>query len=91
MNINIENLLAIKSLIELSYKTESFENIYKYLNHYLEIHPANLNMLFVMAGIQFKKGMVEDSLKTLENVLCIDPNHKLALDFKNSVLAVSAQ
>ena len=48
-------------------------------------------MLFVMAGIQFKKGMIEDSLKTLEDVLCIDPNHKIALDFKNSVLAVSAQ
>ena len=45
-------------------------------------------MLFVMAGIQFKKGMIEDSLKTLDDVLCINPNHKLALDFKNSVLAV---
>lgn len=89
LNINIENLLAIKSLAELSYKTESFESIYKYLKQYLDIHSSSVNMLFVMAGIQFKKGMIEDSLRTLDDVLSIDPDHKLALDFKNNVLSVS--
>ena len=89
LDLNIENLLANKSLIELSYKTESFENAYKYLKAFLEIHPTNLNMLFVMAGIQFKMGNIEDSLNTLDEVLNIDPNHKFALDFQNSVRAVS--
>ena len=81
--------MAIKSLAERSYKTESFESIYKYLKQYLDIHSSNVNMLFVMAGIQFKKGMIEDSLRTLNDVLAIDPDHKMALDFKNNVLSVS--
>ncbi len=89
LDLNIENLLANKSLIELSYKTENFESAYKYLQRFLEIHPANLNMLFVLSGIQFKMGNIEDSLKTLKDVLKIDPTHKLALDFQNSVRAVS--
>ena len=89
MNINIENILAIKSLAELSYKTESFESIYNYLKKYLNIRSSNLNILFVMAGVQFKKGMIDDSLRTLDDILRIDPNHKLALDFKNSVISIS--
>ncbi|MEK9628989.1 MAG: glycosyltransferase [Nitrospinota bacterium] len=89
LELNIENLLANKSLIELSYKTENFENAYKYLKRFLELHPANINMLFTLAGIEYKMGKIEDSLRTVEDVLIIDPNYKLALDFKNNVRTVS--
>ncbi|MBT5471673.1 MAG: glycosyltransferase [Nitrospina sp.] len=91
LDLNIENLLANKSLIELSYVTENYSAAYKYLKSFLDIYPANLYMLFVMAGLQFKMGRVEDSLKTLDDVLFIDPNHKFALEFQKSVRAVSVE
>ena len=66
LDANIDNLLAIKSIIEISYKTEKFDKAYSYLIRFLEIYPANINMLFAMAGIEFKKGKIDDSLKTLD-------------------------
>jgi glycosyltransferase involved in cell wall biosynthesis/SAM-dependent methyltransferase/Tfp pilus assembly protein PilF len=91
LDVNIDNLLALKSLIEVSYKTESFDRVYDYLKCFLEIHPANINMLFAKAGIQFKRGQIEDSLQTLDEVLLLDPNHQYALDFQNSVRTVSVE
>ena len=89
LDLNVDNILAIKSLIEISYKTENFIRVQNYLKHFLEIHPANINMLFAMAGIQFKRGEIEDSLQTLDEVLLLDPKHQHALDFQNSVRTVS--
>jgi tetratricopeptide (TPR) repeat protein len=89
LDANIDNLLAIKSLIEISYKIEKFDRAQSYLKHFLEIYPANTNMLFAMAGIQFKRGEIEDSLQTLDTVLLLNPKHQYALDFQNSVRTVS--
>jgi glycosyltransferase involved in cell wall biosynthesis/SAM-dependent methyltransferase len=91
LDLNVDNILAIKSLIEISYKTENFIRVQNYLKHFLEIHPANINMLFAMAGIQFKRGEIEDSLQTLDDVLLLDPKHQHALDFQNSVRTVSVE
>ena len=81
--------ISNKSLIDLSFKTKRFDSAYKYLNKYLDIYPANLNMLFAMAGLQFKMGSIEDSLRTLDNILSIDPKHKYALEFQKSILTLS--
>ena len=89
LELNVDNVLAIKSLIEISYKTENFNRAKNYLKLFLEIHPANINMLFAMAGIQFKRGEIEDSLQTLDEVLLLDPKHQYALDFQKSVRTVS--
>ena len=91
LDLNIDNLIAIQSLIDLSYKTERFDLAHEYLNRFLEIYPTNLNMLFAMAGIQFKMGRIEDSLQTLDDVLSLNPKHQKALDFKNRVQAVSIE
>jgi spore maturation protein CgeB/tetratricopeptide (TPR) repeat protein len=91
LDVNIDNLLAIKSLIEISYKMEKFDRAFGYLKRFLEIYPANINMQFAMAGIQFKRGEVEDSLQTLDTVLLLDPKHQYALDFQNSVRTVSVE
>ncbi len=91
LDANIDNLLAIKSLIDVSYKIENFDRAQSYLKRFLEIYPANINMLFAMAGIQFKRGEIEDSLQTLDTVLLLDPKHQYALDFQNSVRTVSVE
>jgi tetratricopeptide (TPR) repeat protein/glycosyltransferase involved in cell wall biosynthesis len=91
LDANIDNLLAIKSLIEVSYKIEKFDRAQDYLKRFLEIYPANINMLFAMAGVQFKSGDIEESLQTLDTVLLLDPKHQYALDFQNSVRTVSVE
>ena len=41
--------------------------------------------------LQFKMGDIEDSLQTLDEVLSLEPKHKYALEFQNSVRAVSIE
>ena len=89
LDLNISNLIAIQSLIDLSYKMEKFVKASEYLNRFLKNYPANVNMLFSMAGLQFKMGNIEDALRTLDNVLSIDPKHKYALEFQKNIRAVS--
>ena len=85
LDSNPENLSACKLLLELSYKLEQFGEIDIYLNKFIELHPANLNMRFGLAGIQYKRGKLEDSLNNLEYILALDPEHDSAREMLDSV------
>ena len=85
LDSNPENLSACKNLLELAYKLEQFGEIDIYLNKYMELHPANLNMRFGLAGIQYKQGKLEDSLKNLEHILALDSEHEPAREMLESV------
>ena len=52
LDVNPDNISACKFLLETSYKLEKFEKIEIHLNKYMEIHPANVNMRFALAGVQ---------------------------------------
>lgn len=85
LDSNPENLSACKYLLELSYKLEQYGEIEIYLNKFIELHPANLNMRFGLAGIQYKRGKLEDSLENLEYILALDPEHDSAREMLDSV------
>ena len=51
----------------------------------MEIHPANVNMRFALAGVQYKLGKIVDSIKNLECILVLDPEHESALKMIESV------
>ena len=52
------------------------------LEKYLKLYPANLNILFGLAGIQYKMNKLDEALEALEKILVLDPVHKDARDFK---------
>jgi tetratricopeptide (TPR) repeat protein len=85
LDVNQDNISACKSLLEVSYKLEKFEKIEIYLDKYMEIHPANVNMRFAVAGVQYKLGKLEDAIKNLECILVLDPVHESALKMIESV------
>ena len=85
LDSNFENLSACKYLLEISYKLKKFGEIENYLNKFIEFHPANLNMRFGLAGIQYKTGNLEDALKNLEYILALDPEHDSAQEMLFSV------
>ena len=85
LDANPDNISACKFLLEISYKLEKFEKIEIYLNKYMEIHPANVNMRFALAGVQYKLSKLEDSIKNLECILVLDPEHESALKMIKSV------
>jgi glycosyltransferase involved in cell wall biosynthesis/tetratricopeptide (TPR) repeat protein len=85
LDANPENLSACKFLLELSYKLNDFAKIDIYLSRYIEFHPANLNMRLALAGIQYKGGQVEDSIKNLECILALNPEHQSAQEMLDSI------
>ena len=87
LDTNPENLSACKSLMELSYKIEQFGEIEIYLNKFIDLHPADLNMRYGLAGIQYKNGKLEDSIKNLEYILALDSAHEPARELLENVRA----
>lgn len=90
LDINIENMQVLTSLTEAAYDLKSFEVVEKYFREYLDLHPANLNMLFSHAGIQFKLGKIKEARENLENILVFDPNRKDALQLIEIIEKIQA-
>ena len=76
LHSNIENLSALTSLLTLSYKLNRFEEINKAIRNYLDRHPANLNMLFGLAGVQYQLGRLDEALDILNQILMFQSDHK---------------
>ncbi len=83
LDVNVENPLAMTQLIELSYAENTFAECERILKKYLILHPANLNILFGLAGIQYKMNKLDEVNESLEKILLFDPNFKDATDFKS--------
>ncbi len=79
LDINIENMQVLTSLTEAVYELGCFEVVEKYFKEYLTLHPANLNMLFRLAGIQFKLGKINEAKENIENILVFDPTRNKAI------------
>ena len=82
---NVENPSGICGLLKLSYKLDRFEEIEHVLKVFIERHPANLNMLFGLAGIYYTNGKKIESIETLNRVLLFEPTHKNSLDLMKKI------
>ncbi|MFQ5450144.1 MAG: glycosyltransferase [Nitrospinaceae bacterium] len=76
---NMENLSAMTNLLELAYESGEFAESERVLRRYLKLHPANLNMLFGLAGVLFKMNRLKEAKETLDLILIFNPDHSDAL------------
>ena len=75
LKLNVENKIAMHSLLELSYQRSEFYQIEIAMKRYLESYPDNVDILFGLAGIQYKSNHFEDAHNTLSLLLELSPNH----------------
>ncbi len=61
--------------MKLSYELQVFEDAERLLKQYLEVHPANLNILFGLAGVQFASGQMDPARESLQTLMIFEPNH----------------
>jgi len=71
-----ESMAALFGLVKTSFELNQLEVAEKYLNRYLELHPANLDVLFSLGGVYVKQGKYREANKVLERVLLFDPGYK---------------
>jgi GT2 family glycosyltransferase/radical SAM superfamily enzyme YgiQ (UPF0313 family)/Flp pilus assembly protein TadD/glycosyltransferase involved in cell wall biosynthesis len=70
-----ENITALHELIKGSYVLEDFDAAEEHLSTYLMYHPGDLDMIFSLAGIQFRKGSLPEALENMDNLLALAPDY----------------
>jgi len=83
---NVENTLAMNEFLNLSYALNRFEDAERLLTRFLELHPANLHILFGLAGVQFASANTEKAKDTLNTLLIFDPVHVDARKLMDRIL-----
>jgi glycosyltransferase involved in cell wall biosynthesis/tetratricopeptide (TPR) repeat protein/SAM-dependent methyltransferase len=80
-----ENLTALGELIKCAYRLELFPEAERHLDNYLRHHPADLDMLFSQAGIQFRVGKYADALDNIEKLLIFAPGYEGGRELKEKI------
>jgi Tfp pilus assembly protein PilF len=82
---NPENRRALLGVLQLGYPMKRYSEIEKAINSYLELHPANIEMLYSFAGILFAQGKVERAKSEVEKILIFEPQHERALELRDLI------
>ena len=85
LEININNDTAMRMLLELSYKEGRFSHIELALKRYLDVSPFNVNMLFGLAGVQYKTDCIVDAQNTLSRIFSLEPENNDAIELLNQI------
>lgn len=71
--LNPTNSPAVFSLVKLAYERDSFDDARKALCRYIAEKPQDLNMVYSLAGVEFKTGNTTAAEMLLTQMLAIDP------------------
>jgi tetratricopeptide (TPR) repeat protein len=83
--LNPENKRALLGIIQTGYPLKKLEGVEKVLNVYLEHHPADLDILYSLAGCYFAQGRKGEALSQLEKIRLFDPQHQLANELHSKI------
>jgi GT2 family glycosyltransferase/tetratricopeptide (TPR) repeat protein/glycosyltransferase involved in cell wall biosynthesis len=83
-----ENLTTLGELIKCSYRLERFTEAERYLENYLRYHPADFDMLFSQAGIQFRIGKSAEAMDNIEKLLIFAPEYDGGQELKEKIGAM---
>ena len=74
--INPENTVALSSIVKAGYALKKPGPAENALMKFLELHPANVDILFSLAGIRFFAGKMEEAGEILEKVFLFAPDYE---------------
>jgi tetratricopeptide (TPR) repeat protein len=83
-----ENLTALGELVKCAYQLELFTDAERHVDNYLRYHPADLDMLFSQAGIQFRIGKSAEALDNIEKLLIFAPEYEGGQELKEKIEAM---
>jgi tetratricopeptide (TPR) repeat protein len=82
---NVENTRAILGLIELGYPWRRFVEIETALKAYLELHPADLDFVYSLAGCLYVQGKREEALEAVSRIELFEPNNERARELRQAI------
>jgi len=83
--LNPVNPAAVFSLVKLAYDRNSFDDARSALCRYIAQKPEDLNMVFSLAGVEFKTGNTTAAEMLLTQMLAIDPTDSRATQLLSQI------
>ena len=69
-----DNLVALLGLFQTSCQMGSFAKVIRYLELYLDRHPGDTSVLFCLATLYAREGLLAKARRTLVDVLTLEPD-----------------
>lgn len=85
MSKNPENNRALLGVLQTGYPLKRYTEMERMLVAFLDLHPANLDILYSFAGVLFAQGKVQEARLEVEKILIFAPEHEHALELKNMI------
>ena len=80
-----ENLTALFELVKCAYGLELFDEAERHLRNYLRYHPADMKILFSLAGVLLKMEKRNEALEQLETILLFEPEFEGAWEMQQMI------
>ena len=85
LELDTDNLIALLGLFQISCEMGSFSQITRYLEFYLSAHPDDTSVMFSLAALYLKDGLLDESRTVLLSILTRDPLNTDAQDLLEEV------
>jgi len=82
---NPENTRALLGVMELGYALGKLSEVEAAIQNYLEMHPADLDFLYALAGCYFAQGRNEEALREVSKITLFQPAHSKALELRGMI------
>lgn len=82
---NPENLRALMGVIELGYTLNRLEHVETAIKNYLELHPADLDLIYSLAGCYVAQERLDEAVTQIDKITLFHPHHEKALQLKQVV------
>ena len=66
----------------MGYALRRLDAVEGVLREYLDLHPADLDFMYSLAGCCFAQGKVEEAIDAIHRITIFDPTHKNALELR---------
>lgn len=85
LELDTDNLIALLGLFQTSCEMGSFSQVTRYLELYLSAHPDDTSVMFSLAALYLKDGLLDKSRTVLLAMLTRDPHNTDAQDLLEEV------
>jgi tetratricopeptide (TPR) repeat protein len=85
LSINVECKRALLGFIQIGHLERKFKDLEKALRDYLELHPADVDFLYALAGCLYADGRYEEARDPLFRIRIFDPQNSRMTELLNIV------
>ena len=84
LNLDDNDVTALLGLFQVSCEMNAFEESIRHLEAHLQVHPAEIPVMYALAVSYLKAGRSEQCKTTLLNLLALDPDNVEAANLLNA-------